>query len=678
MSNLNSDNFFIISTRSASMGGFLIFQEDQKNYNLNAPIVKECLASLKQPHQDTITAVLKVALDYIDDEFCIGYKELHEVTGIPLQRLKTHVRELRELGVIKQVRFKFLDGTFHPKVIAERFVFTPIKMEVKKNKAGAELVNKRWRKEKELQTYDVKPMDKRVDPKNLPHVVRPRGEFIVDQLVSPTSRPRGLIARRKSEVEQRYDEQSRAFTVNTRLGPKSFLAQIRSFTNVMDASDLQVQYAVYSLIFNYHSYYSQNSEVKPKNLTPVYVDDIVLMLGRTLGGKNRSYVRDCIQIIEDTEFNLLSLESMKISLNETQLEGFVREKYKNFKSCTPITQTPPSIDPTTNRVVFAQDAMVYLIALPDQIFENLIQDETVFAFPPESLSMPALIFALYLRFRALVRDFRFSESLENLREKLQYAPKNNCDRDSIFTIFKHALKNELNQISKHPQEHLYAIFEGERVTFNMFGYHGEIDFENDKYFVVCDNVEMLNCCRVSFNPKSIAIKESAPVVYNGMSALYPERLHKRLNIAINKLISSEVYMFNMRYTSEKSEEEVLVHKYASSTDIRKAAQTLSKMVMTKFDIFVLEEKIERDLDALVGLKVVNYTLTKSDIEKIMHHEVIQPYLDILDVIDLLQRINRTRSVHMELLEYLNQEVTSPKLMRFLDRYIQTKFPEEEY
>lgn len=683
MSKPDIENSMFVSDRTAKMGGFLILDDELNSYSLDNPVVQETLATLKKPYRETVTAILQNALNALDPQCSIGYNELPDLTAIPLRRLNVHIRELREVGVIVSVPFKFSDGTFHPKVKAERLNLTSGANSpaiVTEEKAGTRLVSKRWYREQALQERSIQPMDKRVDSSNLPHVVRPRGEFIVDQLVSPNSRPRGPLARIKSEQMQQYEEQSRSFVVNTDDGPKSFLAQIRSFSNVMDASDLQVQYAIYSLIFNYHSYFSQKNGTKPTNLTPVYVDDIVLMIGRKLGGKNRNYVRDCIQIIEDTEFNLLSLERMNIKLTESQLSGFARDKYKNFKTCIPVTETPPKRDPKTDRVVLAKDAMVYLIALPDQIFENLIQNETVFAFPPESLSMPALMFAMYLRFRALVRNHRHSESLRGLKQKLQYTvpPTGKGAKQDDFVVFKNALRNELERISKKPQDHLYAKFEGNRVLFNSFGYHGEIDFDTDQYFVVCHQQEMLACCRLDVNPNSRAIEESAPVVYNGMSAMYPDRIHKRLNIAINKIVTSEQFMFHMRYTSEQYRGEVIVHKYASQNETLAAARELSLMGKTAFDIHVLEQKIERDLDLLVGLKLGKYSVTKNDMNHLWEHEKLMAYVEDIDVIKLLQKVNRTRRIHSDLKVFFEGEAMSASLERFFDLFIESEFPEEEF
>lgn len=685
----NNEQSIFVSHRSANQGSFLIFPDDPKSYSPDLPHIKKVLNAQKKPHAETLTAILTHGISALDSQNCIGYKELLDDIPVSLRTVRSHLSELRALNIIVPVPFEFADGTFHPKVKAETInlsldSLTPVVIE----EIGPEdlkpqttsLVEKRWQRKKALVQHDVEPMDKRIDSKKLPHVVRPRGEFIVDQLVSHKPRPRGPLARKKSEELQQYDEQSRTFTINTPAGPKNFLAQIRSYTSVMDAKDLQVQFAVYSMIYNYHSYFSSRNGTVPRNLTPVYVDDIVLMIGRKLGGKNRDYVRDCIQVIEDNEFNLLSLEEMNIQLDDTLIRGFAHEKYKNFKSCTPISLSPPTRDPETGRVKLASDAMVYLIALPDLIFENLVQNETVFAFPPESLSMRVLMFALYLRFRALVRDHPFSEGLKNLKNKLQYDDTIKKPKGSKLDTYQEFLKDlhsEFSYIAKNQQPHLWAKIEENSIRFNIFGYHGEVDFKKQKYFVSCHLDEMLRCCKV-VNQNAKAIVESAPVIYNGMSALFPERIHKRLNIAINKIITSESLMFNMKYSTDSKFGEVLVHKYASSDEIKKAAKELAFMSEASFDVDVLYQKIERDLDGLVGLKLGRHLVTKDDWNRLIADDYLMMYANDLDPIDLLQRINRTRSIHRDLLDFFNGTPISAKLTKFLDRYLEQVMPEEDY
>lgn len=685
-----------VSNRTVKDGSFFILDGNSIQYSLENPVIKKMLGTLKPTYSNTLKAILTHGVENRDKQNCLGVSELASLASIPIKTFRAHLRELRDFNIFLPVEFEFADGSFHPKVIAETLNFdfepptTPIIEEIEPDNQSTNPLNEKKLRRKELlqnafEQYDVQHMEQRVEKDNLPQVVRPRGEYIVDQLVSNKARPRGkqgLIARQKNFEAQRYDEQARTFVISTESGPKSFLAQIRSYTSVMDAKDLQVQFAIHSLIFNYHSYFSSKHGNQPRNLTPLYVDDIILMLGRQIGGKNRIYVRDCIQVIEDTEFNLLSLEKLKFQIDDTVISGFAKSNYKNFKTCIPITNTPPTTDPKSGRVILPTDAMTYLIALPDLIFENLIQNDSVFAFPPETLRMKVIMFALYLRFRSLVRDRVFSETLTNLKDKLQYdAPDSDSEKTEKerYNDFLDALKIEFRHLEKNAQDLLWAKLDGESIRFNLLGYHGEFDFKKGKYYVSCDLNEMLQCCRIEqHESKAISDASVAPVLYNGMSALFPDKIHKRLNVAINKVIKSEHLMFNMRYSTESSKNEVLVSKYATEEEIYRAALELEQMSFTKFDVMILQDKIQRDLDDLTGLKLGNHIVTRDEIDKLLCSGYLEMYINDIDPLNLFKYINRSRSVHKDLLEFFKDGIFSAKLMKFLDRYIETRFPEEDY
>lgn len=128
------------------------------------------------------------------------------------------------------------------------------------------------------------------------------------------------------------------------------------------------------------------------------------------------WVRDCLQAISDTVFDLHGLS--EIELGDSTLHGYARHSYRCFEQMSPLVEKDAEIDQETKKVVFGEDATIFLIKLPDNVFSSLIEGERSFLFPTESLRAPAILFSLYLRFRARCRP-HYEEYLRGIFKKLR-------------------------------------------------------------------------------------------------------------------------------------------------------------------------------------------------------------------------------------------------------------------
>lgn len=643
----------LIKHRTAG-GGSLIILPQEKPTNLDLTHYK-----LSKTARQTVEALLTSG-SLADEQGLISVQEFAVHSGEILHTVRNRLRTLRAKGLLQPIPFKFQDGTSLPRITCDVLVIKTHEEYVKRT-AGevseSPKANDKLPTTNNLTTQREKNKNMLADkgvnlPKfskgNTPAVLRHLGNNPVEQLINTSNRKKG-----RSAVENKVadSEQAREIFVKAATGTKKIITRVRSFMNIMDGEDLQVLYATYALVYNYHRNELEKHRKKgtsPKNLTPIHIDQIIDMIGRSRGGPNRMHVRDCLQAIIDTEYDLHGLA--EVELEDITLHGYARHSFRNFSYLTPLTETEPEIDSDTGRVVFGLDATIYLVSLPENVFNLIMKEDQLFAFPEKSLAVPAILFTLYLRFRALCHHGDLTETLKNVYKQMSGGKTDlNSFKKTLKSAFRGLDKKKLND----PHLRHEYIEKLDEVHFNLWGYRGRISFKEEYLKVQCNVEEMLKCCK--------ATNESSPTINNLMSELYQvEHLNKRISRQMSSVVPRRFKKFSVIYG--KKQDTIELCKYVP----REEKDLVVDRLCSEYQLnsMAVEVQVDSDIDSIQGLIINDSELSKRDFDFLL--ESIGIDSNRIELLDLIQRLNRRTSLHDEIHQIVFDGVEpSLKLIRIL-------------
>lgn len=630
----------ILDNRTVTDGSLLLIPKDCPEN----PDLEHYLLTTKQ--KETILNIISVA-HLSDYNNIISIKEIAAALGLKDQTFRNRLRSIREKnnGLLNTLPFGFSDGSYHPKVHLEKlsilskedfFLRNPSnpatssaeKVVVRSNSNA--LLDRNRTNKANLQKHGMSLPNVNA---NLP-VVRHMGNSPIEQLVNDKVRRKGKYADPNRPADK---EQGKEFTIRTRDGRnKKILTRISSRRDILDPEDLQVLYAVYSLIYAYHRdkiKHHIKAGTLPKNLTPVSISHIVKMIGRGKGGGNFDFVRDCLQAIKDTSYDFLGLAD--IELDDYRLLGYAEMTYKNFTQCIPLTDKGPEIDKETDKIVFGKDATVYVIELPDHIFKQLITETTLFSFPKNGLAVPAILFSIYLKFRSLVKgNEKKSFTLRQISRQMN-GHKDNVDRliKSIKAASGALLRKKLQD------DHFLFNFDKvlNEVSFNLWGYHGVISFKEEFLTVTCHEDEMLHCCGASPDMNS-------PLIVNEVAELYhTENFNKMISKKMASVVPRRFKKFSIIYGEGHNTFEL--HKYIDTETIDALITRLA--VTYGCNDAGVAVQVETDIKSIEYFTLFDKELDSDTFENLLNKFNLSiattPYL-----IDLILRLNRRYSIHEEL------------------------------
>ncbi|KLV03561.1 hypothetical protein ABT56_19225 [Photobacterium aquae] len=575
--------------RDATNGSFFYFEGQQIDLE-----VLEKLSDQSKSVKPTLSAIL-AAVELKDDESTVSTSTIAEKMGITIKALNDRLRQLRKLNFIVELPFVFTgEKTFKRRTMcfAVQFEQESIdnvnsdiekkKTEIKKLAVKREFMRKA---QKEIQLGD------RPDVSNkLPCIVRHSNSFPIEQLAINGKDPRTKMAKK--------------FYVTSEDGEtKTVLARIQSHSRILDSDDLQVLFATYTLIRLYHEKESEThflNGTTPNKLTPVYVDDILLVQQRALGGKSRRLVRESFKAIRDTEYDMYGLTNIKTK--DGNLSFYGERRFRNFSECIPLSEYAPEISKDYSDVIFGDDSMIYLIELPDHIFESLMYNKTLFAFPTNSLSAPSLIFLLYLRFRSKCNNSdKYDDSLKNLNKVI--APSKRLGD------FKRSLITSMKRLSKIDDPYLFSRIDTEtnEITFNLWGYHGKISTKENYLTIKCHQKEVVAACGLDTS------KQNAPTKYNDLYSNFAPlmQIDKILPKNIERIIKKDVTKYTVTYKHPSTgNTSAPLTVYSDSSEINDAVDFLCKSY--GFEIALVEPKIREDIEKLSHFTVKGHSVTKDE------------------------------------------------------------------
>lgn len=331
--------------------------------------------------------------------------------------------------------------------------------------------------------------------KQRPNVIGPRGGIsIVEQLlVSPVKR--GDVINRNNNVISLKDKFG-----NT----KRFIASSASTTRIPYVDDIPILYALYSLTINYHkshkNIYIQNG-VMPRNKTFIYLADIIELLQKTRSGSFDNKIRASIDAFNNTTFDLSGLTAIQNLRDESLL--YRTNRYRIFDSLTPISNREASIDP--NNQWLMTHALCYEIVWPQETFNKLLTDTTLFIYPNQAFSAEPFVFVLYLLLRATVRTYEVNGPVSSFKSKAGFS-------QATDKAFQTVLRNNIKRQQKNTIDGFKIVSNKQKnLHLQLWGYTLNFDFERMCYTASANAEEVNFWCSI-FDKK-----QSAPTVYNELA-----------------------------------------------------------------------------------------------------------------------------------------------------------------
>ncbi|MGT0149496.1 replication initiator protein RctB domain-containing protein [Vibrio metschnikovii] len=105
--------------------------------------------------------------------------------------------------------------------------------------------------------------------------------------------------------------------------------ETRSSKNIMTVDDLMTLFALFTLTVQYHDHHQEDYQLNAKyvpNKTPLYITDILSLRGKKTVVQRRDSIRDSIDRIEFTDFQLHELTGRWLS--ENMPEGFKSDRFR--------------------------------------------------------------------------------------------------------------------------------------------------------------------------------------------------------------------------------------------------------------------------------------------------------------------------------------------------------------
>lgn len=654
----------IFHSRTKSQGKFLYFP--QEVLDIDSEIDTSTLSKIQL---DTLKCIT-YAFEMKDAENSYSISDLADQFDIVLDTFRNRIRGLEKLGLLEPIPFSFANGDKGGKVTcvmftpgtnstASNFSKTDVQQSAspstsEKSTNAALIASKRKASSELCAGYGLSIPSKQVLDQSEKQVIRPKGSFPIEQIVPPGKVSKKSIAN--------------SFKVATENGTVDCKVRVFSDSRIMHASDLQNLLGVYTLIYNYHeskldSYRSDHAF--PLNQTPISLNHLLRIRGMAPNGKARERMRESIGAIYDTTFDLYDLANL--AFIDVTLEPYVRQRYKCFEQCTPLvnagTTGAPRIEGDT--VIFGENASLFLITLPEHIFSSLLSSNYVFAFPTSSLSSPALIFSLYLRFRSRITSNK--HSVDNNASYVEALKKTYSDMGatSTFGNFKTTLVGNLNQINKAGDEHCTSSFDEDNqvIYFNLWGYHGSLDLIDLTLSVDCHLDEMLNCCNVTSG--SMKRPTAQNKLASGLS--FHEKMNDLILTDAARLLKPVVRRTTVTYDCIRGLNIVLT-KYHNQDDVDFVIKVISKA--TSLPKAIVNGRVQSDLNGLRGLYVGedNRELDQEDMDTLLL--LCRLKYERVNLVDMIHSLNKMTSIHKDIENTVwNGEPPSSKLLEVTQLFI---------
>lgn len=273
-----------------------------------------------------------------------------------------------------------------------------------------------------------------------------------DQFVVSPANWTGIIDQALAPSRTRKNYQKSMVSIS---GTKAII-ETRSSKNIMTVDDMMTLFALFTLTVQYHDHHrdSYHLEVsQAPNKTPLYITDILSLRGKKDSGPARDSIRDSIDRIEYTDFQLHELTGRWLS--ENMPEGFKSDRFRFIARTITASEDAPVEDAQSGEIRIKPN--LYILVWEPSFYEELLTRDYFFLFPPEILKQHTLVFQLYSYFRSrMSRRNTDSMLLSELNQKLA--------RSIEWRRFSMDLIRELKKLSDDQEI-------DDQFDVNLWGYH---------------------------------------------------------------------------------------------------------------------------------------------------------------------------------------------------------------
>lgn len=448
-------------------------------------------------------------------------------------------------------------------------------------------------------------------------------------IVSPTNWA-GIIDQALAPPRTRKSYQKSMVSIS---GTKAII-ETRSSKNIMTVDDLMTLFALFTLTVQYHDHHKEHYQLDAKhvpNKTPLYITDILALRGKKDSGPARDSIRDSIDRIEFTDFQLHELTGQWLS--ENMPEGFKSDRFRFIARTITASEEAP-VEQASGEIRIKPN--LYILVWEPSFYEELLTRDYFFLFPPEILKQHTLIFQLYSFFRSrLVRRHSDTMLLSDLNTKLA--------RNIEWRRFSMDMIRELKKLAeKKISDDLFVV--------NLWGYHLTIKTvkQNNKIAdysidIRCDVDEVLKFSRAKTT--NAGKRNMAPTLPN---PLRHEMVSKQQLEKMAEIIDGEFEPIQRKTNRSKNGlgRRIKLKKHSVEINADEITITLSKYTST--------EALERSINALSAMTGHSYSSIEEEcvelIEKLdwlkVDDEVI-PYETLSKLVELYSDRNGENVLSIE-------------------------------
>ncbi|MCL9781677.1 DUF3346 domain-containing protein [Vibrio sp. S4M6] len=462
---------------------------------------------------------------------------------------------------------------------------------------------------------------------NIPPTMRDEADQFV---VSPTNWA-GIIDQALAPPRTRKSYQKSMVSIS---GTKAVI-ETRSSKNIMTVDDLMTLFALFTLTVQYHDHHQDHyhmDSVQAPNKTPLYITDILSLRGKKDSGPARDSIRDSIDRIEFTDFQLHELTGRWLS--ENMPEGFKSDRFRFLARTITASEEAPT-EGADGEIRIKPN--LYILVWEPSFYEELLTRDYFFLFPPEILRQHTLVFQLYSYFRSrMSRRHTDSMLLSELNQKLA--------RNIEWRRFSMDLIRELKKLSTQDKstDDLFIV--------NLWGYHltlsrldkkGKVsDYQVD---IKCDVEEVLRYSRAKTT--NAGKRNMAPTLPN---PLRNEMVSKQKLDELSTIIDGEFEPIQRKKPSPKGKlgRRVKLRKHLVEINADEITITLSK--------YTSSEALERSVSALAAISGHPYNSIKTEcdelIEKLEYLKVgddVISYQSLSQLVELYNGQNDDKHLSIE-------------------------------
>lgn len=560
----------------------------------------------------------------------VSTTELIEATDGQLTRaaIQQRLRTAVAIGLFKQIPVRFEEG-LAGKTMLHQFVNPNQLISVLGSTSLITESVKQSEKRKRSKALAQTQVNQRLLHEhglNTPPAMKDEAEQFV---VSPTNWA-GIIDQALAPPRTRKSYQKSMVSIS---GTRAVI-ETRSSKNIMTVDDLMTLFALFTLTVQYHDHHQEDYQLNAKyvpNKTPLYITDILSLRGKKDSGPARDSIRDSIDRIEFTDFQLHELTGRWLS--ENMPEGFKSDRFRFLARTITASEEAPT-EGSDGEIRIKPN--LYILVWEPSFFEELMTKDYFFLFPPEILKQHTLVFQLYSYFRSrMSRRHTDTMMLSELNQKLA--------RNIEWRRFSMDLIRELRRLSN--DQNKIGDF-----NVNLWGYHLTISelIEQDKVLdyqvaIKCDVEEVLRYSRAKTT--NAGKRNMAPTLPN---PLRNEMVSKQRLQELSEIIDGEFEPIQRKPSTPRGRlgRRVKLRKHLVEINADEITITLSK--------YTSAEALERSITALAAMTGHAPSSIREECQELIDKldwlkvdDCVVPYSTLSKVIELYNTQHRNKHLSIE-------------------------------